>query len=206
MNLSTKERYLLEDQKNHEQICIQKYADYANMASDQQLKNIFNQNGQKEKEHYNTINQILNGQVPAMNQQAGGGQQQAGGAQMQAGGAQQQTGGAQMQAGGAQQQTGGAQQQAGGGQQQAGGAQMQAQQQQAGSFVQGGMKNQKSDKDLCTDMLMTEKYVSDTYDTAIFEFKDPQIRNILNHIQKEEQQHGEAIFTYMNSKGMYQTQ
>jgi spore coat protein CotF len=62
----------------------------------------------------------------------------------------------------------------------------------------------KSDKDLCTDMLMTEKYVSGSYDTAIFEFRDPQVRNILNHIQKEEQQHGEAIFNYMENNGMYQ--
>jgi len=62
----------------------------------------------------------------------------------------------------------------------------------------------KSDKDLCTDLLMTEKYVSGSYDTAIFEFRDPQVRNILNHIQKEEQQHGEAIFKYMENNGMYQ--
>jgi spore coat protein CotF len=52
-------------------------------------------------------------------------------------------------------------------------------------------------------MLMTEKYVSGAYDTAIFEFRDPQVRQILNHIQKEEQQHGEAIFNYMESMGMY---
>jgi spore coat protein CotF len=60
-----------------------------------------------------------------------------------------------------------------------------------------------SDKDLCTDMLMTEKYVSGAYDTAIFEFKDASVRDVLNHIQKEEQKHGEAIFAYMQSKGMY---
>ena len=45
---------------------------------------------------------------------------------------------------------------------------------------------------------MTEKYVSATYDTAIFEFTDPQVRDVLNHIQKEEQQHGEAIFKYIS--------
>ena len=50
------------------------------------------------------------------------------------------------------------------------------------------------------------KYVSGTYDTAIFEFKDTQVRDVLNHIQKEEQKHGEAIFKYMESKGMYQPQ
>jgi spore coat protein CotF len=50
---------------------------------------------------------------------------------------------------------------------------------------------------------MTEKYVSGTYDTAIFEFTDSNIRQILNHIQKEEQQHGEGIFQYMQSHGLY---
>ncbi|AVQ38282.1 spore coat protein [Clostridium botulinum] len=64
----------------------------------------------------------------------------------------------------------------------------------------------KNDADLCTDLLATEKYVSSTYDTAIFEFRDPNIRNVLNHIQKEEQQHGEAIYKYMESKGMYNPQ
>jgi len=157
MNLSTKERYLLEDQKRHEEICIQKYSNYANMASDQQLKDIFNQNSQMEQQHLNTINQLLSGQIPATNQQGGNNSQQ--------------------------------------------------QQQQKSFTPQSGSQNyQNSDKDLCTDMLMTEKYVSDTYNTAIFEFKDPQIRNVLNHIQKEEQQHGEAIFNYMNSKGMYTAQ
>jgi spore coat protein CotF len=59
---------------------------------------------------------------------------------------------------------------------------------------------------MCTDMLMTEKYVSGTYNTAVFEFQDTRVRDVLNHIQKEEQKHGEAIFQYMHSKGMYQPQ
>ncbi|MGI5876738.1 MAG: spore coat protein, partial [Dethiobacteria bacterium] len=64
----------------------------------------------------------------------------------------------------------------------------------------------QEDAALCTDMLMTEKYVSGTYDTAIFEFTDPGARQVLNHIQKEEQQHGEGIFNYMQSNGMYNPQ
>jgi spore coat protein CotF len=75
---------------------------------------------------------------------------------------------------------------------------------QQSSQSQGNTNYSSSDKDLCTDMLMTEKYVSGAYNTAIFEFRDPQVRSILNHIQKEEQQHGEAIFKYMEKKGMYQ--
>src|SRR5690606_6150332 len=83
----------------------------------------------------------------------------------------------------------------------------QMQQQQASSFQgQNQSSGYQADQDLCTDMLMTEKYVSGAYDTAIFEFRDPQVRQVLNHIQKEEQQHGEAIFNYMQSMGMYNPQ
>jgi spore coat protein CotF len=59
---------------------------------------------------------------------------------------------------------------------------------------------------LCHDLLSAEKYVSGSYDTAIFEFRDSNIRQVLNHIQSEEQQHGEDIFNYMYSKGMYPVQ
>lgn len=73
------------------------------------------------------------------------------------------------------------------------------------NMMQAGMNNQ-SDADLCKDMLGTEKYVSSSYNTAIFEFRDHNVRQALNHIQKEEQEHGESIFKYMESKGMYQAQ
>ena len=92
--------------------------------------------------------------------------------------------------------------------QQSGGQQRQPMQQKAGQSgtSQAGTSSSGSnisDKDMCMDMLSTEKYVSGTYDTAIFEFKDAQVRDVLNHIQKEEQKHGEAISSYMISKGMY---
>lgn len=161
LNLSTKERFLLEDQKSHEEICIKKYSDYANIASDPQLKNIFNNNGKTEQEHLNTINQLLSGQIPAMNNQQSTGSTN----QMQ-----------------------------------------QPQQTFSSTQAQGNTGTQASDKNLCTDMLMTEKYVSGAYNTAIFEFKDPQVRDVLNHVQKEEQKHGEDIFKYMESKGMYSMQ
>lgn len=63
---------------------------------------------------------------------------------------------------------------------------------------------QKKDKYLCTDTLSTEKHVSSIYNTSIFEFRDPQVRDTLNHIQKEEQNHGEQIYNYMASHGFYQ--
>ncbi|QVK18213.1 spore coat protein [Mycoplasmatota bacterium] len=79
------------------------------------------------------------------------------------------------------------------------------QQSQQQSTSQTGVSNQQ-DIDLCYDLLATEKYISSTYDTAIFEFNDPNIRTALNHIQKEEQQHGEEIYKYLKSKGAYNVQ
>lgn len=78
-------------------------------------------------------------------------------------------------------------------------------QQQQGIHAQAGTFNQ-NDATLANDMLATEKYISGTYDTAIFEFQDTNVRQILNHIQKEEQQHGEDLFNYMKAHGMYNVQ
>lgn len=152
-HLTQKERYLLEDHKGQEELCVKKYNNYAEQAQDPQLKQLCTQLAQQEQQHLNTINQMLGGQVPNMNQQQG-------------------------------------------------------QLKQQNTIMQGmtsgqtGMTNQQ-DSDLCTDLLSTEKYVSGAYNTAIFEFRDTNIRQALNHIQKEEQQHGEQIFNYMQSKGMY---
>ena len=62
----------------------------------------------------------------------------------------------------------------------------------------------KKDAFLCSDMLTTEKHVSSLYNTGVFEFSDVQARNMLNHIQSEEQQHGQKIYEFMNANGMYQ--
>lgn len=188
--LTQKEKTLLEDQKSHEEICIQKYTNYANLAKDPELKQLFMSHAQIEREHLNTINQLLNGQVPQMSgQQKQGQQSDQSNSGMKMGGLQ---GNSSMQMGGSQQMSGN---------QQMGSSQQSSQGQQSGSSIFNA-----TDKDLCTDLLMTEKYVSGAYDTAIFEFKDPQVRDVLNHIQKEEQKHGEAIFKYMENKGLYQTQ
>ena len=168
-NLSKKEELLLKDQKSHEEVCIEKYTNYAEQAQDPELKQLFNQYLSQEEQHLNTLNQIMSGQVPNLQAQQGGQSGQQG----------QQSGQNQNS-------------------------------QQSGQNQQYGMQSSKStgmvdqsDIELCKDVLMTEKYVSNTYDTAIFEFRDTNIRNALNHIQKEEQQHGEGVFNYMYSKGMY---
>ena len=41
------------------------------------------------------------------------------------------------------------------------------------------------------------------YDTSIFEFTSPTLRDTLNHIQKEEQNHGEQLYQYMSKNNMY---
>ena len=152
ITLSQKERMLLEDQKSHEQLCVEKYTNYSNQAQDPQLKQLFNNHASVEQQHLNTLNQLLSGQVPQMNQQ-----------------------------------------------------QSTNQQQNMNNNQSTGMCG-ASDNEMCQDLLMTEKYVSGAYDTTIFECRDTNVRDVLNHIQKEEQKHGEAIFKYMESKGMYKVQ
>ena len=61
----------------------------------------------------------------------------------------------------------------------------------------------KSDAFLCKDALTMEKHVSRLYDTTIFEFSNPTLRDTLNHIQKEEQNHGEQLYEYMSKNNMY---
>lgn len=181
LNLTEKERLLLEDQKKHEQICVEKYKAYANQAQDPALKQLFNSYSQQEQQHLNSVNQMLNGQVPAMSSQQG----------------QQSTQNQQSM----QSQQSAQNQQSMQNQQSA-----QSSMQNAASSSSQGAATSQSDKDLCTDMLMTEKFVSGAYDTTIFEFADPNARQVLNHIQKEEQEHGQGLFQYMQSNGMYNVQ
>jgi spore coat protein CotF len=162
IKLSTKEKYLLEDAKTHEEQCIKKYENYTNLACDSELKAVFRANGQKEEEHLQTINQLLEGKIPQMGQDSSSNPGQS--AKWQ---------------------------------------NIQSQQNTVELQSSGAVNFKASDKDLCTDALMTEKYVSAEYNTAIFEFRNANIRNVLNHIQTEEQKHGEAIFMYMQNKGMY---
>ncbi len=173
-NLTQKEKMHLEDQKNQEELCIKKYNDYAYQAQDAQLKQLFKDTALQEQQHLNTINSILAGQVPNMNQQS---QQQNQAQQSQQSQQQNQT-----------QQS-----------------QQNNQNQQSQTMTTSGTYN-ANDAYLCNDLLSTEKYVSNHYDTTIFEFRDHNIRNALNHIQKEEQEHGEKIYNYMEGHGMYNTQ
>lgn len=70
-------------------------------------------------------------------------------------------------------------------------------------YTMSETQDKQSDCYLCTDVLATEKHASHVYDTCIFEFKDENIRTVLNHIQKEEQGHGKMIYDYMQANSMY---
>ena len=63
--------------------------------------------------------------------------------------------------------------------------------------------DKNKDAFLAKDALTMEKHVSSLYDTCIFEFTSPTLRDTLNHIQKEEQNHGERLYQYMSCNNMY---
>ena len=64
-------------------------------------------------------------------------------------------------------------------------------------------EEKKQDSYIANDLLTTEKHASHLYDTCVFEFKDDNIRNTINHIQKEEQEHGKQLYDYMQKNSMY---
>ena len=64
-------------------------------------------------------------------------------------------------------------------------------------------ESRQNDAFMCKDMLAMEKHASSLYDTCVFEFKNPQARKLLNHIQAEEQQHGQQLYAYMSNNNMY---
>lgn len=69
-----------------------------------------------------------------------------------------------------------------------------------------GMADTQEKRDdcyLCSDLLTTEKHVAGLYNTCVFEFAQPPLRQVLNHIQTEEQGHGESLYGYMKTNGMY---
>ena len=71
-----KEASLLQDLKGQEQLCVEKYNEYAQRAHDPELKNLFTSIGETEVGHLKTLTDMLNGQMPQpQGQQNQGGQQ-----------------------------------------------------------------------------------------------------------------------------------
>jgi rubrerythrin len=163
VKLTQKEQMLLQDLKSHEEWCIKKYTEAQNRASDPALKQTFGELLSHERQHLETVNQILAGNVPSMNQSSQNAQTGQNSNTLWGGPAK-------------------------------------------GQNPTSATKAVQSDIDLCQDLLNNEKYVSSVYDTVIFECEQKEIRDALNHIQKEEQQHGEKLFKYMKQHGGYNVQ
>ena len=151
MTLTQKENSLLTDLKAQEQLCIEKYGKYAEMAHDTELKNLFNQLKANEQKHFDTICQMMQGTEVTMPAQSP-------------------------------------------------------------SAVQSKLEckpstvsemEKQNDAYLCKDALSMEKHVSGVYNTGVFEFNSPVMRDTLAHIQKEEQNHGEMLYNYLNCNNMY---
>lgn len=72
-----------------------------------------------------------------------------------------------------------------------------------GNYAHGGNPEDKThDALLCSDSIAAEKYVSSAYNNDLFSFASPKVRQVLNHIQTEEQQHAEMIYSYKTANAM----
>lgn len=152
MPLTNKEQTLIEDNLNAEYLCIKKYEQYAAIASDASIKQVFTDLANKEVQHANTLKQILsqNG-INSQNLF------------------------------------------------------------ESYSKPQGDLSNIQNnlgitDAQLLNDALSTEKHVSGSYNNAVLESVDANIRKQLQHIQQEEQDHAEILFNAMQSGGWYSVQ
>ena len=67
MVLNEKERATIEDLQTQEKSCVEKYGMYAGQAKDPELKSLFQTLQNKEKEHYESMEKVLNGTVPECN-------------------------------------------------------------------------------------------------------------------------------------------
>lgn len=67
VNLTSKEKFLLEGEKYQQQLAIDKYNDYALQAQDSTLKNLFSNLVKIEEKHLGMINDMLQGKIPEIN-------------------------------------------------------------------------------------------------------------------------------------------
>ena len=59
MILKEKERTVIEDLQTQEKSCIEKYGKYAQQAKDPELRTLFQNLQQKEREHYDSLSMVL---------------------------------------------------------------------------------------------------------------------------------------------------
>ena len=65
MILTSKETDLLKDMKEQEELCIEKYGRYAEMAKCTELKTLLNSIADTERSHLKTINDMMSGNEPS---------------------------------------------------------------------------------------------------------------------------------------------
>lgn len=150
MGFTQKEMSLLQDEKSHEELSLDKYTKYANQACAQEAKELFSSIKQNQQRHLDTINQIIGGNIPQVNQ-----------------------------------------------------GQNACCTFPAPKLANQNQQDKQSDKFFLQDAIETEKYMSGTYNTAIFEFQNGQVRDALNQIQSEKQDVGYSVWQYMDANGMY---
>lgn len=69
VNLTNKERFLLEGEKYQQQLAIDKYNNFSLQAADPILKTIFSNLSEIEENHLNMVNEMLQGRIPQINTQ-----------------------------------------------------------------------------------------------------------------------------------------
>ena len=149
MILTEQETMLLNDLKQQEKLCMDKYEFYSKEAKDTELKQLFDRIKDDEQQHHDTITKLLSGNTPDV-----------------------------------------------------GTAQPPSYQPKASYNAADASEEKKHDALLCSDSIASEKYVSSAYNSDLFSFASPKVRSILNHIQTEEQQHAEMIYSYKTANAM----
>ena len=69
VNLTNKERFLLEGEKYQQQLARDKYNNFSLQAADPILKTIFSNLSEIEENHLNMVNEMLQGRIPQINTQ-----------------------------------------------------------------------------------------------------------------------------------------
>lgn len=64
IDISEKQKSLIQDLQSQEKLCIDKYSYYENEAKADELKDLFRNIKQTEQQHYHSLSQVLGGTVP----------------------------------------------------------------------------------------------------------------------------------------------
>lgn len=67
----------------------------------------------------------------------------------------------------------------------------------------GSSKNQLSDRDMLLDLLMTEKYMSQMYNTALMEATNSDVIDSFDEMQHDEHENARLLYNSMHDRGWY---